>query len=188
MKVYTDDPKVHYITTTISAERTRDEISEVLRAYDTFDIAWHWRPESNDVYVGFIIEEIIDGVPARIGAKVVMPTIWDKAIKKSPNPERRNEQINLKVSMRAMFWYIKSHLETAYAMQSSRVAAFLPDMVTRNGQRYFDVMKERLEQFRALEDHVEPTQHEVEVIRPEQRERRNITAEANEVVVEGGSP
>lgn len=59
MKIYTDDPKVHYITTTISPERTRDEISELLRAYDTYDIHWHWRPEANDVYIQFIIEEII---------------------------------------------------------------------------------------------------------------------------------
>jgi hypothetical protein len=36
LKIYTDDPKVHYITTTISPERTRDEISELLRAYDTY--------------------------------------------------------------------------------------------------------------------------------------------------------
>ena len=166
MKVYTDDPKVHYITTTISPERTRDEISEILRAFDTADIYWHWKPDANDVYVQFIIEEVIDGIPARIGAKVFMPTIWNKAVRNSPKPDRRIEQVNLKVSMRAMFWYIKTHLETAYAMQSSRVAAFLPDMITKNGQRYFDAMKERLDQFKALEAPTEPAQREVEVIPP----------------------
>lgn len=171
MKIYTDDPKVHYISTTVSPERTRDEISEVLRAYDTSDIMWHWKPDVADVYVQFIIEEIIDGYPARIGAKVVMPTIWDKAVRNSPKPERRVEQINLKVSMRAMFWYIKSHIETAYYMQSSRVAAFLPDMVTPNGKRYFDTLKERLSQFEALDYNPEPEQQrEVEVIKP-----KNVT-------------
>lgn len=171
MKIYTDDPKVHYISTTVSPERTRDEISEVLRAYDTSDIMWHWKPDVADVYVQFIIEEIIDGYPARIGAKVVMPTIWDKAVRNSPKPERRVEQINLKVSMRAMFWYIKSHMETAYYMQSSRVAAFLPDMVTPNGKRYFDTLKERLSQFEALDYNPEPEQQrEVEVIKP-----KNVT-------------
>jgi hypothetical protein len=171
LKIYTDDPKVHYISTTVSPERTRDEISEVLRAYDTSDILWHWKPDVADVYVQFIIEEIIDGYPARIGAKVVMPTIWDKAVRNSPKPERRVEQINLKVSMRAMFWYIKSHMETAYYMQSSRVAAFLPDMVTPNGKRYFDTLKERLSQFEALDYNPEPEQQrEVEVIKP-----KNVT-------------
>lgn len=166
MKVYTDDPKVHYIKTTVNPDRTRDLISEALRQYDTYDIHWHWRPEVADVYVQFIIEEVIDGIPARVGAKVVMPTIWDKAVPRSPDPKRRVERINLKVSMRAMYWYIKSHLETAYAMQSSRVAAFLPDMVTRNGKRYFDELKERLDQFKAMEDQREPPQRNVRVILP----------------------
>jgi len=170
VKIFTDDPKVHYITTTIAPERTRDEISEILRAFDTSDILWHWKPDGNDVFVQFIIEEIIDGIPARIGAKVIMPTIWDKAVRSSPKPERRIEQVNLKVSMRAMFWYIKSHMETAYAMQSSRVAAFLPDMVTPNGNRYFDTLKANLEKYKALEQHTGPTQREVEVIRPKPKD------------------
>lgn len=178
MKVYTDDPKVHYITTSISPERTRDEISEVLRQFDTADIHWHWKPEASDVYVQFIIEELIDGVPARVAAKVVMPTIWDKAVSRSPDPKRRVEHINLAVSMRAMFWYIKTHMETSYAMQSSRVAAFLPDMVGQGGQRFFDAMKTRLDQFKAIEDQSEPPQREVEVIRPKPK---NITNEVIEV-------
>ena len=33
----TDDPKVHYITTTINPERTREEISEILRAYENLE-------------------------------------------------------------------------------------------------------------------------------------------------------
>lgn len=166
VKIFSDDPKVHYVTTTISPERTRDEISEILRAYDTSDIWWHWKPEQNDVFVGFKIEEIIDGIPALVSVKVVMPTIWDKANPRSPNRERRIEQINLKVSMRAMFWYIKTHLETAYAMQSSRVAAFLPDLVTRRGTRYFDEMKRRLDEFKALPEQRESPTREVEVIPP----------------------
>lgn len=167
VKIFTDDPRVKYITTTINPERTREEISEKLRAYNTYDIYWHWRPEINDVYVQFVIEEVIDGVPAKVGAKVIMPTLWDKAVRNSPKPERRIETVNLKASMRTMYWYIKSQLENSYAMQSSRVAAFLPDIVTPSGKRYFDTMKQRLNQFQALPDHQETVQREVEVIIPE---------------------
>jgi hypothetical protein len=81
------------------------------------------------------------------------------------------ERVNLKVSMRAMFYYIKTHLESAYYMQSSRVAGFLSDMVTPNGKRYFDTLKERLDQFQALEyDHEPEKPREVEVIKP-----KNVT-------------
>lgn len=173
VKIFTDDPKVHYITTSISPERTRDEISEVLRQYDTSLIAWNWKPDVNDVWVQFQVEEVIDGFPAKVTVKVVMPTIWDKAVSRSPNPKRRVEQVNLAVSMRAMYWYIKSAMENAYAMQSSRVAAFLPDMVMQNGKRFFDEMKQQLDRFKAVEYKPESAQREVQVIKP-----RNITHEA----------
>lgn len=69
-KIYTDDEKVKYVKTTVAPERTRDDISEVLRKYDTSLIAWQWKPEINDVYVMFQIEEILDGIPVKVGAKV----------------------------------------------------------------------------------------------------------------------
>jgi hypothetical protein len=175
MKIYTDDELVSYRHTTIDPEKTRDEISAILREYDVGLIAWNWKPQFNDVWVQFQIEEIIDGIQMKISAKVICPIIWDKG------SSRRTEQPNWRVSMRALYWYIKTHLETSYAMQSSKVAAFLPDMVTPSGKRYFDVMKARLDQFQALEEHKEKPM-EVQVIKP-----KNITPkpdETNEVVTE----
>ncbi len=183
-KIYTDDPRVKYVTTKISPERTRDEISEKLRAYDTYDIMWHWKPEANDVYVQFVVEEVIDGIPVKVGIKVVMPTIWDKAVSRSPDPNRRVEQVNLSVSMRAMFWYIKANMENAYAMQSSRVAAFLPDTIQPNGKRMFDNIKGQLDKFAALPDVPREAPLDVEVIAPaagtKKLERINITAESRQ--------
>lgn len=165
MKIYSDDPLVNYKQTTISPERTRDEISSILGMYGVSDIHWHWKPDLNDIYVQFGIEEIIDNIPVRIAAKVICPIIWDKGVKNSPKPERRNERVNLKMSMRAMHWYIKTHLETAYAMQSSKVAGFLSDMVTPSGQRYFDTLKHRLDEYQAIEYKPETAEREVETIR-----------------------
>jgi len=174
MKIFSDDPLVKYTATTITPERTRDEISSILRQYDVADIHWHWKPDANDVYVQFGIEEIIDGIPVKVAAKVACPVIWNKAIRNSPKPDRRIEQPNLRVSMRAMYWYIKTHLESAYAMQSSRVAGFLPDMVTPSGERFFDTLKHRLDQFQAIEYKQEESQREVEVIKSKPK---NITYE-----------
>src|SRR4030042_1866797 len=119
MKIYNDDPLVSYTKTTITPERTRDEISAILRQYDVADIHWHWRPEANEIYVQFGIEEIIDGSPIKVAAKVVCPVIWNKAVKNSPKPDRRIEQPNLAVSMRALYWYIKSHLESKVGLFNS---------------------------------------------------------------------
>ncbi|MGD6850787.1 MAG: hypothetical protein ACQCN6_01855 [Candidatus Bathyarchaeia archaeon] len=177
MKIYTDDPRVKYVTTSISPERTREEISEVLRAYDTSDILWHWKPEFNDVFVQFGVEEVIDEVHARVIVKVVMPVLWDKAVQRSPDPKRRVEHVNLRVSMRGMYYYILNNLQNAYVMQSSRVASFLPDLVTPSGERYFERIKRQLDQFGALpEPKREPPRH-VEVILPSR------VVEADEVIV-----
>lgn len=166
VKIYTDDPKVKYVTTTISPERTRDEISEVLRAYDTDDIWWHWKPDVNDVYVQFKVEEVINGFHAHVAVKVVMPVIWDKAVTRSPDPKRRVESVNLKVSMRSMYYYILNNMQNAYTMQSSRVAAFLPDLVTGRGERYFEQISKQLDQFQALPDAPKEKPREIEVIAP----------------------
>lgn len=164
-KIYTDDPLVSYRTTTVSVERTRDEISMILRQYDVADIFWHWRPQDNDIFVQFGIEEVIDGVPVKVAAKVSCPIIWRKGVSRSRDPEKRDAHPDLKVSMRAMFWYIKTHLECAYAMQSSRVAGFLSDLVTPKGTVFFDEMKQNLDKFKALENQSSKTRN-VEVIKP----------------------
>ena len=172
MKIYTDDPLIHYKDTTINPERTMDEISAILREYDAIDIHWHYKPEANDIYVQFGIEEVIDDVHVKVAAKVVCPVIWNKANYHKRNPADRVEHVDFKVSMRAMYWYIKSQLENSYAMQSSRVAAFLPDMVTPSGRRYFDEMKEHLNKYTPIEYRPEG-QREVNVIRPKPKDVTN---------------
>ncbi len=183
-KIYTDDEKVKYVKTTVAPERTRDDISEVLRKYDTSLIAWQWKPEINDVYVMFQIEEIIDGIPVKVGAKVYMPIIWDKAVLRSPDPKRRVEQVNLKVSMRAMFWYIKANMENAYVMQSSRISAFLSDTIQPNGKRMFDNLKTRLDQFQALPEPAREQPIDVEIIVPTISQKKptriNVTNQLHE--------
>ncbi len=178
MKIYTDDPLVSYKESTIDPLRTKDQIDALLRAFKVTDIHWHWNPDANDVYVQFGIEEVIEGVPVRVAAKVVCPAIWDKAIRNSPKPERRVERINLRVSMRALYWYIKTHLETSYAMQSSRVAGFLPNIVGSRGKTIEQTLIPRISELAALPEHLqgrEPEIHNVEVTPPQQRRNINQT-------------
>ena len=151
MKIYSDDPLVSYKKTSINPEQTKNQISAKLGQYGVHDILWHWKPDEFDVFVQFIIEENVDGLPMRVMAKVPCPFIWDKAKSRSLKAEKRVDNINLKISMRAMYWYIKTHLESAYAMQSSKIAGFLSDVVTPNGTTYFDEIKGRIDRYGALE-------------------------------------
>jgi hypothetical protein len=122
MKIYTDDPNLPYKTTKLNAQYTRSEIDGLFAKWGVKDVYWHWSPEDNDIYVMFKIKEEIDGIPINVSAKVECPVVW--------NHKTRNkaEETNWNISMRTMYWYIKSHLEAAYLLQSSKTAAFLPDL------------------------------------------------------------
>jgi hypothetical protein len=173
MKVYNDDPLVKYVNTTIPSEKTKDEISSKLVEYHVSDIFWHWKPDLGDIWVQFGIEEVIDNKPIAVLAKVICPVIWQRAAPKSKIPINRFEHIDMKASMRAMYWYIKSHLESSYAMQSSMLAGFLPNIVTAKNEVFFKTVLERVTEFAALP---EPEQREipVEVVQTK-RERINVT-------------
>ena len=173
MKIYSDDPLVKYVNTTIPAEKTKDEISSKLVEYHVSDIFWHWKPELGDIWVQFGIEEVIDDKPIAVLAKVVCPVIWNKANPRSKLPANRYEHIDLKASMRAMFWYIKSHLESSYAMQSSMLAGFLPNIVTSNNDVFFKTVLDRVTEFAALP---EPEKREAPPeVTQVKRERINVT-------------
>ena len=132
-KIYTEDPLVHYKDSGIDPNRTKAEIDAILGYWKVSDTHWHWKPEEHDIYIQFLLEETIDEMPIKATVKVACPTIWDKARPRARPPQL--EQVNWKVSMRAMWWFIKSHLEMAYAMQSSKTAAFLPYLASADGHR-----------------------------------------------------
>ena len=153
MKIYSDDPLVKYKDTSVSPERTKAQIDGILAEYQVKDIHWHWDMEGNDIYVQFKLDEVIDGLPVSVVVKVECPIIWDRERPRGRPPTP--EQINWRVSMRAMHWFIKTHLECAYAMQSSRTVAFLPYVQGRRGLLK-DLIIPRLSEYAALEQKESP--------------------------------
>jgi len=127
MKIYSDDPNLPYKTTKLKALYTKSEIDGLFAKWGVKDVFWHWDPEHNDVYVLFKIVEEIDGSPLEVPAKVEAPAIWDHKTRS------KAECINWDISMRVMYWFIKSHLEAAYLLQSSKTAAFLPYIASNDG-------------------------------------------------------
>ena len=145
MKVYTDDPNLPYKTTKLRALYTKSEIDGLFAKWGVKDVYWHWDPEHNDVFVQFKIVEEIDSLPLQVSAKVEAPTIWDHKTRS------KAESVNWDISMRVMFWFIKSHLETAYLLQSSKTAAFLPYIASSDGERTLkDVIIPRINEVQKL--------------------------------------
>jgi hypothetical protein len=166
-KIYSDDPLVHYANTKLSVERTKAQIDGILAEYGIKKVAWNF-DIPRDVWILFDIIEAIDDIPIKVAVKVVCPTIWDPARPRAHDPANRLEQINWKISIRAMYWYIKTHLETAYAMQSSKTVAFLGYIQSADPKKTLkDFILPQLTKFAQLEVRPGPVQEENIVLEPE---------------------
>ena len=137
-KLYVDDNLIAYKSTEIKAETTKAEIDGLLAKWQVKDVYWHVDWEHNDVWVQFKLNEIIDGAPVSVPIKVVCPTIWTRKKGKA-------EAVNWNVSMRNMWWFMKTHLETAYAMQSDKTVAFLAYIATSENHTLKDLIIPRLQ-------------------------------------------
>jgi hypothetical protein len=105
----------------------------------------HWDPGHNDIFVQFKIAEEIDGVLLQVSAKVEAPSIWDHRTRS------KAEGVNWDISMRVMYWFIKAHLEAAYLLQSSKTAAFLPYIASKDGAKVLkDILIPRINEVQQL--------------------------------------
>jgi hypothetical protein len=145
LKIYSDDPNLPYKTTKLRALYTKSEIDGLFAKGGVKDVFWHWDPEHNDVFVLFKIVEEIEGVPLQVSAKVEAPAIWNHKTRS------KAESVNWDISMRVMYWFIKSHLEAAYLLQSSKTAAFLPYVTSKDGATVLkDVIIPRMNEVQQL--------------------------------------
>ena len=146
MKIYSDDPNLPYKTTKLKALYTKSEIDGLFAKWGVKDVYWHWDPEHNDVCVQFKIVEDIDGSPVDVSVKVEAPAIWDHKTR------AKAEIVNWDISMRVMHWFIKSHLEAAFLLQSSKTAAFLPYIASSDGAKVLkDIIIPRMNEVQHLE-------------------------------------
>jgi len=155
MKLYTDDRIVPYKSTTINPMSTKAEIDGLLARFGIKKTAWEWDIENNKVALTFQISEMINERLVEPIVKVEPPRIWTKG-----SPKRR-EEINWAVSMRVMFWFMKSHLEMAYLLQSGKTVEFLPYIQTEKGQTLKDLVIPRLDELQHLAALPEPAKEPV---------------------------
>ena len=139
-KIYSNDALLRYKDTDIPPLRTKQDIDGTLAAWGVKEIYWKFDPkfEDTEIFVGFKVDEEIDGVPVTIPVKIMCPIIWDPANPRSRT--HREEQINWRISMRIMYHYVYNTLNLAYAMQSQRFIAFLP--YVRTGEK--TILRDRI--------------------------------------------
>jgi len=141
-KIYTEDRLVPYKTTKIDPLTTKAEIDGLLARWGIRKVGWNWNPEKDLVTVIF---ELPPEFGMTQSIKLESPRIWTKG-----NRNRR-EEVNWQVSMRMLFWYLKTNLENAYLMQFDKTTAFLPFIVGSDGQtKLKDIIIPRLERVSEL--------------------------------------
>jgi hypothetical protein len=173
MKIYSDDPLVHYKNSTVPPERTKSEIDGILAEYGTVDVWWHWDPAHNDIYVNFRVEEIVDEILIRVSVKLPCPTVWDRARPRARPPAP--EQINWRVSMRALHWFIKTNLEMTRIRQSDKITAFLPFIASADGKtslRDYIIPKLGKQGIPELDILPEPKEQKYRVLEAEYQEKK----------------
>lgn len=143
MKVYSDDPLIHYKRSELSRERSKMEIDGLLASWGCIKVGWNLDWDHNQVYVIFDIEENVDDVPIQMSAKVMCPLIWDHEKPRSRPPQP--EKVNWIMSMRELFYYLKANIEWAYISQTSKVAAFMPHLMDSRGEQLKDILLPRLQ-------------------------------------------
>jgi hypothetical protein len=148
-KIYTDDPLIKFSGTTVPAMRSKQLTDAVLAEYQVKDVWWHYDPP-REVWVSFKIVETVKNIPIDVSVRIDCSPIWDRArTKRNPHTP---EKINWDVSMRAMYHFIYTHLNSAYAMQSSNTVAFLGFIQTgKEGERLKDIVLPKMHNLAALD-------------------------------------
>lgn len=132
-KIYIDDPLLPYKTTKLSALYTKSEIDGLFAKFGIKYTMWCWDIQNIDVSVIFRIQEVIDGQPVDVQAKVEAYPVWIRKSRAKP------EMVNWNITMRTMYWFIKTHLEAAYLQHTNKIVSFLPYIVTSNGRKFHEL-------------------------------------------------
>jgi hypothetical protein len=138
LKIYSDDPIVPYKKTTSGPRDTKADIEGLLARWGITKAGWEWDLENGKCMLEFRIMELINNISATQWIKVEPPIIWKrKSTKRTGNQE---DIIDWKVSLRVLFWWMKTNLEMTYLSQSDKTTMFLPYIQNANGETLAKVL------------------------------------------------
>lgn len=94
MKIFANDPRLPYRSTTISPIVSKAHIDDILSKYGITKTFWNWDLERNIVELGFQLSETFRGIDIDQLIRMKPPTIWKRHRRGKP------ESIDWKLSMR----------------------------------------------------------------------------------------
>ena len=140
MRIYVDDPAVPYKTTKIDPLTTKSEIEGVLARWGIKKAGWEWDLENDKVVLEFQYTETVNGVAVSQWVKLEPPTIWNKRPKSHRYGVKNEESINWAVSMRTMYWWLKTHMEMIHLQNLDKTTMLLPFIMNAEEKTLSEVL------------------------------------------------
>lgn len=134
MKIYVDDPAVPYKDTKVNPLTTKQMIEGILARWGIRKAGWEWDLEADKCVLEFQYVEKVDGKDVAQWVRLEAPRIWSRPKKNSQAKPVGVESINWAVSLRVLYWWLKTHLEMTWLEQSDKTTMFLPFIESSEGK------------------------------------------------------
>ena len=145
-KIYCDDSNLPLKSTTKRPIDSKRDIDAELARWGITKTMWNWDlSRSSGCEVSFQLPKdkfYSSDIP--LGVRLTPPLVWKKKRKGKPH------EIDWRLSIRLLYWYIHYQLAWVYANQSSPVVAFLPHIAVNGDTTLKDVIIPQMDNLKAL--------------------------------------
>ena len=151
-KIYNDDSNLPLKSTVKRPIDSKRDIDAELAKWGITKVMWDWDIENGKCEIAFQLPPdkfYTSEIP--LGVRMKPPIVWQKRGKNSRKPH----EIDWRLSIRLLYWYVHYQLAWVYANQSSPVVAFLPHIAVSGEKTLKDVVIPQIENMKALPRTVE---------------------------------
>ena len=156
-RIFNKDCNLPLKSTMKSPLDSQRDINGDLGKWGVTVILWKWDLDKGICQITFKLpKEKFHGIEMSPAVRLTPPIIWRKKGRNKP------AEIDWRLSIRLLYWYIHYQLAWVYANQSSPIVAFLPHIQTGNNETLKDIILPRLTNLKGLPYEEEPEIIEVE--------------------------
>jgi hypothetical protein len=162
-RIFNNDANLPLKSTTKKPIDSKRDIDGELAKWGITKVMWNWDLDNGQCEIVFQLpKDTFYDSDIPLGVRLKPPLVWEHRSKRSRKPP----EIDWRLSVRLLYWYIHYQLAWVYASQSSPVVAFLPHIAVDREKSVKDVVIPQMEHLRALptsdHDRAIPVDYELE--------------------------
>lgn len=149
-KIFNNDSNLPLKSTTKRPMDSRRDIDGELAKWGIKRVMWNWDLNNGICEITFELpKEKFKDVVMNPAVRLTPPIVWKKK-------GRYKSEIDWRLSIRLLFWYIHYQLAWVYANQSSPIVAFLSHIQTGKNKTVKDTIIPMLSNWKALPEKEQP--------------------------------